>query len=247
MSSIKDFVLELQSISDKDVIDIKVPSTGKTCKFKLISVKQHKNTIKCAVDGIEGSIKLSSIFNTIIKDNCLEPIDFKLYDRSYILTQLRKASVGNTIKIKGNVYNLNDLPKFNFDYSDKPTTFTQQNVTVNISIPTLEFDSLITEKCLFDISKLQSDASIKKATDYVNILLTYEIIKFVNEIQINNTIIKLSDYSVYDRKTIVDNIPLKLNNDIIDYIASYKQYEQQFFKFSENIDLTIDASFLTND
>ena len=62
MSSIKDFVLELQSISDKDVIDIKVPSTGKTCKFKLISVKQHKNTIKCAVDGIEGSIKLSSIF-----------------------------------------------------------------------------------------------------------------------------------------------------------------------------------------
>jgi hypothetical protein len=39
MSSIKDFVLELQSISNSDVIDIKVPSTGKINKFKLISVK----------------------------------------------------------------------------------------------------------------------------------------------------------------------------------------------------------------
>jgi hypothetical protein len=247
MTSIKDFVLELQSISDNDVIDIKVPSTGKISKFKLISVKQHKNTIKCAVDGIEGSIKLSAIFNDIIKDNCLESIDFKLCDRSYIITQLRKASVGNMVKIRDVVYDLNDLPKFNFEYSNKPTIFSHQNITINISIPTLDFDSLITEKCLFDISKLQLDTSTKKMTDYVNVLLTYEIIKFVSEIQINNNIIKLSGYSVHDRKTIIDNIPLKLNNDIIDYIANYKQTEQKFFQFDENIDLTIDASFLTND
>lgn len=245
MSSIKDFVLELQSISNSDVINIKVPSTGKITKFKLISVKQHKNIIKCAVDGLEGNIKLSSIFNNILKDNCLESIDFKLYDRSYILTQLRKASVGETIKIKDVVYNLNDLPKFNFDFSNKPTTLSYQNIAVNILIPTLDFDSLITEKCLFDISKLQADT--KKMTDYVGILLTYEILKFVNEVQINNNIIKLSEYSVHDRKTIIDNIPLKLNNDIIDYIADYKQSEQKFFRFNENIDLTIDASFLTND
>lgn len=245
MSNIKDFVLELQTISNNDTIEIKIPSTGKLCKFKLISVKQHKNIIKCAVEGLEGSIKLSAVFNSIIKENCLDTVDFKLSDRNYILTELRKVSVGSDIKIKDVVYNLDDLPKFIFDYKEKNIVLKHQNITVNLEVPTLEFDSMVIEKCLFEISKLQADT--KKMTDYVTILLTYEIIKFISEIKINDNLIQLSQYSIHDRKNIIDNIPLKLNNQIIDHIAEYKQAEQKFFNFNENIELTIDASFLTND
>ena len=44
-----------------------------------------------------------------------------------------------------------------------------------------------------------------------------------------------------------DKFEFGMNNDIIEYIASYKGTEQKNFCFNENIELTIDASFLTND
>jgi len=62
-----------------------------------------------------------------------------------------------------------------------------------------------------------------------------------------DTLIDLNQYNISERKSILDNIPLKLNNDIIEYIASYKIADQKNFCFNENIELTIDASFLTND
>lgn len=245
MSNIKDLVLELQNINNNDITAIKIPSTGKVCKFKSITVKQHKDIIKCAMDGIEGSIRLNSIFNNIIKENSIEPVSFKLSDRNYILVQLRKANVGPIIKIDDKEYDLNELPLHTTISTDKLNTLSYQNISVTVEVPTLDFESQVIEKCLVEIAKTKNEA--KQDNDYITTLLTYEMIKFVNTIKIDDTLIELNQYNINERKSILDNIPLKLNNDIIDYIASYKGAEQKNFCFNENIELTIDASFLTND
>lgn len=245
MSNIKDLVLELQNINNNDITAIKVPSTGKICKFKSITVKQHKDIIKCALDGIEGSIRLNSIFNSIIKENSVEPVTFKLSDRNYILVQLRKANVGPIIKIDNIEYDLNELPSNVLISTDKSNTLSYQNISVTVEIPTLDFESQVIERCLAEITKTKNET--KQENDYITTLLTYEMIKFVDTIKIDDTLIDLKQYNINERKSILDNIPLKLNNDIIEYIASYKGAEQKNFCFNENIELTIDASFLTND
>jgi hypothetical protein len=245
MSNIKDLVLELQNINNNDITAIKIPSTGKICKFKSITVKQHKDIIKCALDGIEGSIRLNSIFNSIIKENSVEPISFKLFDRNYILVQLRKANVGPIIKIDNIEYDLNELPSNVTISTDKSNTLSYQNISVTIEIPTLDFENQVIERCLSEIAKTKNET--KQENDYITTLLTYEMIKFVDTIKIDDTLIDLKQYNISERKSILDNIPLKLNNDIIEYIASYKGAEQKNFCFNENIELTIDASFLTND
>ena len=245
MSNIKDLVLELQNINNNNITSIKIPSTGAVCKFKSITVKQHKDIIKCAMDGIEGSIRLNSIFNNIIKENSVESVTFKLSDRNHILVQLRKSNIGSIIKIDNKEYDLNELSTSTLISLDNSNTISYQNVGVTIEIPTLDFDSQVIEKCLAEISKAKNET--KQENDYINILLTYEMLKFVDTIKIDDTLINLNQYTINERKSILDNIPLKLNNDIIDYIASYKSAEQKNLCFNENIELTIDASFLTND
>jgi uncharacterized protein (DUF1499 family) len=197
------------------------------------------------MDGIDGSIRLNSIFNNIIKENSVESVPFTLSDRNYILVQLRKANLGSIIKIDNKEYDLNELPSSTLILTDKSNTLSYQNISVTLEIPTLDFESQVIEKCLVEITKTKNET--KQENDYITILLTYEIIKFVDTIKIGETLIDLNQYNINERKNILDNIPLKLNNDIIDYIANYKRAEQKNFCFNENIELTIDASFLTND
>jgi hypothetical protein len=55
----------------------------------------------------------------------------------------------------------------------------------------------------------------------------------------------MNQLGIYDRKNIIENLPLKLNNDILEYIAQYKEYEQGLFTFPDGARLSIDASFLS--
>ena len=84
-----------------------------------------------------------------------------------------------------------------------------------------------------------------KIGNSLNILLIFEIIKFIKSVTIDDTVINFTDYNTYDKKNIVDNLPLKINNDVLEYIAKYKEYEQALFTFADGAKLSIDASFLS--
>ena len=93
MSNIKSFIDELKQLSDNDHFSVFVPSIGKEIKFRAFSVKQHKDLMKSALDGVEGSLKMYKTFNDIIISNSLEPVDFSIYDRTKILVDLRKKCI----------------------------------------------------------------------------------------------------------------------------------------------------------
>lgn len=242
MSDIKAFLEDLKQLNESERFDVLVPSLDKKIKFKAYTVKQHKDLVKSLLDSAEGTVSMYKVFNDIIFENSTEKVNFTLYDRNKILVDLRKQCVSDTIKIEDKEYNLNDLPeyKFNFKLTDK---FTYNGITVSVSIPSLEEDSKITEKSIQEFNKIGSDD--KKVGDSINILLIYELMKFINTIQVEDNIISLKELGTYDRKNIVDNLPLKLNNDILEYIAKFKEYDQSLFTFSDGAKLIIDASFLS--
>ena len=107
MSNIKSFIDELKQLSDNDHFSVFVPSIGKEIKFRAFSVKQHKDLMKSALDGVEGSLKMYKTFNDIIISNSLEPVDFSVYDRTKILVDLRKQCISELIDISDLEYNLN--------------------------------------------------------------------------------------------------------------------------------------------
>ena len=88
--NLKDFIKDLESLNEENTVSVKVPSCGKSFKFKLINVSQHKDLLKSAFEGYEGVIRSNVIFNDIIIKNSEEEYSFSLLDKVPILLQLRK-------------------------------------------------------------------------------------------------------------------------------------------------------------
>lgn len=245
MSDIKQFIQQLETINDGEVVEVAIPSLKRKGKFRALTVKQHKDIIKTVMEGFDGSIKTPITFNSILKENIIEKnIDLKLYDRNHILVKLRKVTIGENVKIGDNTYNLNELPKFNFEF-ETSSQINYKDIIVDIEIPNLEKDTQITEKSLLEFAKLSTEE--KKVKDSINILLTFEIIKFIKQVKIGEHILSFDKLSLHEKKSIVDALPLKLNNSIVEYISKYKEYEQSLLTFADGTKLTIDASFLTSE
>ena len=244
MSDIKSFLDELKQLNEKDCFNVYVPSVKRKVKFKSLSVKQHKDVIKTMLGGIEGNILATKVFNDIIKENSSEKIDFKYYDRNKILVDIRQQSVGNKVKINDKDYLLSDLPAFNLELKEE-AELTYKGITVVAGIPTLDVDTAITEKSVVEVSRFTADE--KRVGESVNLLLAYEIMKVVRTIKIGDTVLVFSELGTYDKKNIIENLPLKLNNDILEYITTYKELEQEQFTYSDGVKLEIDGSFLTSE
>jgi hypothetical protein len=245
VSDIKQFIQQLETISDGEVVDILIPSLKRKAKFRALTVKQHKEIIKTVMEGFDGSIKTPITFNAILKENSLDKgLELKLYDRNHILVELRKTTIGETVKIGDNTFNLKDLPRFNFEFDGDPV-INYKNISVELEMPSLDKDTRITEKSMFEFAKISTED--KKVKDSVNILLTFEIIKFIKQVKIGETVLGFDKISLHEKKSIIEAFPLKLNNSIIDYISKYKEYEQSLFTFADGTKLTIDASFLTSE
>jgi len=244
MSDIKAFLEDLKKINSSDCFEVYVPSLKKTALFKAFSVKQHKDVVRTILDGVEGTVSLSKLFNEIIEENSVDPIDFKIYDKNKILIDLRKQCVSEVFKINEEEYNLNKLPeyKFNFKLKDK---FEYKNIEVEVELPSLKTDTKITEKSITEFNKFTTED--KKINNSLTILLIYEVMKFITKIKMEDTIINFKDLGTFDKKNIIENLPLKLNNDILEYIAKYKQYETKLLTFDSGSTVSIDASFLSNE
>jgi hypothetical protein len=243
MSHIKDIISELQTISNEDTISIVVPSVNREVSFKTLTVKNHKDILKSTLEGVVGSIKLVSTLNNIIKHSCLEPIDFTLYDKNYILTQLRKQSLGDLVRIRDNTYNLNDLPKFLFNFKFEKN-LSYKDIVVDLEIPTLALDTAVTDTCYSVMTKLYPED--RMINESVSVILAYEISKFISAVSIRGNSINLNEITVTERKSIVDNLPLVINNKLIEHITKYRNYEQSFYRFNDDVDLSIDGNFLTS-
>jgi hypothetical protein len=244
MSDIKSFLDELKQLNEKDCFDVFVPSINKKVQFKALSVKQHKDIVKSLLSGVEGSILVTKIFNDIIFENSLQAIDFKHYDRNKIIVDMRQQSISDKVTIDDKEYLLSDLPEYKAKFIEE-SEFNYKGIHVKAVIPSLELDSKITEKSITEIAKFTSDE--KKIGNSINILLSYELMKFIHTVQIDDTLLTFSDLGTYDKKTIIENLPLKLNNDLLDFIAKYKEYEQELFTYGDGVQLNIDGSFLTSE
>ena len=243
-TNVKNLIDELSAINESNTVSINVPSQKKKIKFKLFSVSQQKDLLRTAFEGIEGSIRIGVIYNDIILNNSTQDAEFSLIDRVPILLELRKNSISDKVSISDKEYNLEDLPALAIEDIKRSDEIVCGDIKVKVDIPSLKQDKDISEKIITEISKLNEKV---KRKDSVNILLAYEIIKFITSIELNDAVLIFDDIPVHERKKIVDNLPIKLNNDIIDFISKYKAVEEKSLTFEDESKVEIDASFMTSE
>lgn len=245
-ADVKSFLADLKQANDNNVVSIKVPSTKKKANFKRFNITQHKLLIRSAFDGIEGNIESQNVYNTIIKDNCTDDINFLVYDRSAILLELRKASVGTDFTINDKKYDLNDLKSLDPSTISAETTVLdkEHGLEIHARVPTLELDTKVNVKIIAELKKLTEDQQRKRS---IELLLAYEVVKFISTIKLGETELKFEDISMYECINIVNELPMKVNNKILEFITKIRTEETNSLTFDDGTELDIDAGFLTAD
>ena len=243
-ADVKNFLADLKQVGEANTISIKVPSTNKKATFKQFNVTQQKKLLRSAFDGVEGSIETGSIFNSMIKDNCEEDIEFLLCDRSYLLLELRKGSSGDKFSINEKQYDLSTLKPYDIKEIELTKKVEVNGIEVSLRVPTLDTDTKINTKLIAEFGKLIDS---QKQVQSIELVLIYEIVKYIDSIKIGDMVINFDDISVYERVSIVNELPLALNNSIIDYISGTKTIDEESLTFDDGKVVEIDAGFLAAD
>lgn len=245
-SNVTSFLESLEELNNANTVTIKVPSTGKDVEFKLASVSQQKELISTVFGSdVEGSFKRLNIFNGIIETNSKEDLNFLVVDRDTIILEIRKKLIGNSFFVDGVEFDLNDLKPVDVSSIELTKVIEHDGITVNLAVPTLKTDTTVNKKILDELSKITSE--LEKIKQNFNLIITHEASKYVVDVTINGMTVVFDEISVYERTKIIDKLPLKLNQKIIDYVSLTKRVSNNALKFQNGIFVEIAAGFLSGD
>jgi len=247
MDNFSDAISSLNNLTVQ--YDIFVPSVNRKVKFKGLNTKQQKEAVKSALETGFIGVSFSNFLNTIIKDNTCENIEFLLTDKNYIITCLRVLSLSKDIKIEDVTID------FSFILSNaaalpehlKQKEINDNNLKVNLQIPSLTKDTEINRETAKKINQDKSESLSKEA---VGEMFINELVKYIDKISIDNSgkIVELNfkDITFEQKVQLVEKLPLTLNSKIFDYINEVRNFEKTaFIKDGKQLDLTIDPSFFT--
>ena len=244
-SNAKSFLNKLKDINDANTVTVKVPSSGKDVEFKLASVMQQKAMLRTAFDGVDGVIIRTVAANNIIIENTIGDHEFLIIDKPAIFIALRKKSFGSKIKVKGEEYDLDNVTPVKKGDLKIEQVIEHEDIKLDMKIPTLAIDSEVSKKLAKEFAKVE--AVEEKLKHSLDIVVSHESAKYIDKITLGEDTIAFADISVHERVDIINNLPLTLNNEIVNYISEVKEVTDKALTVAEKVVVEIDASFLSTD
>lgn len=240
---LNEFITQLSSIRDKEVVSVYVPSLKTTCKFLPLNMKQQKDLLKASVDGAVGVVNFNKILLEIIVSNSVDQsIEFNSIDRYAILLALRKAAFGSQVKIDDKNYSLDDLTSPEaVTLCDFTNTVKYKHITVELECPSLKTDLQFIESNVVELKKTKNE----ELASSIAAMYTLELIKFIKTIELNDTKVSFVDLSLNDKKQIIDNLPVALIQQILKYITSVREVESKFITFADDAILQFNTLFFS--
>tara|TARA_R100000988_G_C4005466_1_gene172253 strand:- start:784 stop:1524 length:741 start_codon:yes stop_codon:yes gene_type:complete len=237
-NEVTNFLQKLEEINDEK-IKIFVPSLKKDVETTPLTLKQQKDLIASTLDGIKGLLNFNKTLNDIVISNTGNK-EFKIYDKFPFVIHLRKQSLGNKIKQGDTIIDLDNIlkniKKVPLNIKDTKTV-TLKNLKVGLRIPTLIEESAILKKGEQDVV-VQEDST----KEGVGMLYMLEILKYIENITIEEDIIEFSKIKISDRIKLIEQLPLSMYNEISEYIESVNKYLNDILTVDDII-VSIDTQF----
>ena len=250
-NNVSDILKQLDSLNESNGISIFVPSLKRAVRFKSLNLKQQKDLLKSSIDDSITKLSFSTKFYSIIQENAIDLIDVsKLYtfDRLAIALSLRSSGLSST-------YNTNngqvELSKFidhvqtvSVDPNVLKSSADVQNLTINLEAPTLGVDRDVS---LTTASKLKGNSD-KDVKTLIGELFVHEIVKFIQSItfktESGDQTAAFTELKVDDRIAITEKLPSIATNKILDFIKTYRAFENTFVT-ADGVTIDIDSSFFS--
>jgi len=237
MSNTKDFISKLTEL--KKNFKIFVPSVNKNVDATQINLKQQKDIISTAVNGVVGALQFTKAVNDVIVDN-VDGDNFYTFDRVPVLLALRQQSLGSNIKdSKDNIVSIDnfiskakDAPKF-----ELKKEVSIDSIKVKLKLPTLKDENVILKRCISEIENLKSDS----LSDAMGLIYIFEIIKVIESVSVGEEEVEFNNLKVADRFKIIEQLPLELYDKITGFLSQVTQYDKKILTNDEST-IVIDAT-----
>jgi|TARA_R100001163_G_C5066652_1_gene205226 hypothetical protein len=236
-TSTSDFINKLAEL--KKDFKVFIPSLKKETTAKQITLKQQKDIISTAINGVLGALQFTKSINDVIIDN-IDSDEFYTFDRVPALLALRIHSLGDKIKaengeivsLKPSLQKAKKVPTFKLD-----TLVHIDNIKVNLRIPTLKEENVIVKRCIQEIDNLKSE----DLSEAMGLIYIFELLKTIKSITVEEETVEFNDLKVTDRVKIIEQLPLELYEDITAFLDQLVKYESSLLSIDDT-SITIDAS-----
>lgn len=245
MSNVTDFINKISKIKKDETVSVVLPSSNKTAKFTPVNVKQQKELLKFTIEGVDGALPLVRALNEIILTNLVDTdIEISSIDKYPILLDLRRQSLGETVKINDKHYKLTDLPAVDsIELPNNTCDISINDIIISLQIPTLEVENAFLTKGIDEVQK-SKDKSVEST---FTMMYLYEVIKFVTKISFAGNEISFSSLSLDQKKTVIESLPISINQKILDYINEVRKYENSLITFSDETIVPISTLFFSQE
>ena len=245
---------KLKKATAGNLIDSFILSSNTTVKFTPLNVKQQKEIIKTAMDGILSPISFSIIVNEIIKNNASALQNFLVADKPLVMLNLRKHSVGDNItlargdkKIETTITEIINRYKPNIDLNACHKTIQEGNIQVTTKLPSLEEDTKIN----IEVKKLfEQYKDEEKIREIIGELFVVEVLKYINTITFKiyneENKITFSDLTLEQKAKAFESLPMSINNKIIEVITMIRNEEKRLLEVVDGQDtysIILDSGF----
>ena len=232
--NVASFLTKLDKLNE-NTIDVFVPSLKKKVSTKPLNLKQQKDLISSVLDGLKGTLDFSRTLNKIIIQNS-GINDLKIYDKIPFIVTMRKNALGNktgTADLDKVIENFKKVP---FKLKDEGLV-KFDNLKLTLKVPTLREENSILTKCEQDISTEQDQLK-----DGVGKLYIYELLKYIQSVQVDDDIIDLSDVKISERVKLVEKLPLSVYTEVSSFIEGINKYNSDLLTVDEE-EISIDVEF----
>lgn len=239
---ITDLLGKLKQINNSNVVEVFVPSQNRIVKFKQLSVKQQKELIKTSLDGALAGVTLGSALNMIVSENAIDCDIFNIFDRAPIILSLRQQSFGSTYTEGDAIVDLNEITQKQYviNVPFASTINLEDEISIDLEVPSLQCDTKINEVVAAQLKKTQ-DVNLG---DAVGSLYLYEIVKFIKKVKVASDVAVFDDYVVADQLKIIENLPAKIINQVVDFIQQFRTLETDYLTIEQTV-VSLDARMFT--
>ena len=237
---------ELKKYNEASHIEIYVPSLNEKISFKPLTVKQQTDIITGVMTAQqnENAYAYQNIIDDIIITNCEKEHAPSLlaFDRACILVQLRLDTMGETLELDGQTYNLADhvsgFDANTVDIESIDSVLEYEGITVQCAAPTLKDEVGVNT----DVPKVYKTTTDENSVSNVFLI---ELTKYIETVTFDKNVITFEDLTLKQKIQICEMLPMSLSQQIVEYIEAIRELESPFINIAvedgTSVEIPIDS------
>ena len=229
--------------------------------FTELKLAQQRNLAKINFSEWELNARISNFHNKNIKESVVPENDVvplgsyvTVAQKPFFINVLRTITLGNEIVKDNEKYTLYDVVDSDLTNELESIDIKRGKTTIHLRVPVLDVDTKYNGQLIQDLSKYKKtrvdQASEGELYAIFDLYRIYEIMKYIDSLEVSGSSYPFEEVSIADQKRILDSMSAGVIEEIEAYIKEVRNLEEKAYTAISKTGQTIHVSqtdmFATN-